>query len=311
MATPLLSTKLYIPPVRPELVPRPRLIERLDEGLRLGHRLTLISAPAGFGKTTLLSEWVQRRSEITPPLPVAWISLDEDDNDPAHFLAYFITALQTIEENIGEGALSALQSPQSPPMETVLTALINQINTIPDTFVLVLDDYHLITAQPIHDALAFLLDHLPSNMHLIISTRTDPSLPIARLRGRGQVTELRQTDLRFTLDEAAEFLNQVMRLHLSADDVTVLASRTEGWIAGLQMAAVSMQGQEDVAGFIQAFTGSDRYILDYLVEEVLQRQPESVQTFLLQTSILDRLTGPLCDAVIGSLPLVGEGQGEG
>jgi LuxR family maltose regulon positive regulatory protein len=292
MTAPLLTTKLYIPPVRPGLVPRLHLIERLNEELRLGHRLTLISAPAGFGKTTLLSEWAAGCGR-----PVAWVSLDEGDNDPARFLAYSVGALQTIEASIGEGELSAFQTPQPPPIETVLTALINEVAATPDPFALVLDDYHVIEAEAIHDALTFLLDHLPSQMHLVIATRADPPLPIARLRGRGQVTELRQTDLRFTLDEAAEFLNRVMGLELSANDVAALASRTEGWIAGLQMAAVSMQGQEDVAGFIQAFTGSDRYILDYLVEEVLQRQPESAQTFLLQTAILDRLTGPLCDAI--------------
>jgi LuxR family maltose regulon positive regulatory protein len=292
VVTPLLTTKLYIPPVRPELVPRPRLVERLNAGL--DGKLTLISAPAGFGKTTLLSEWAAGCGR-----PVAWVSLDEGDNDPARFLAYFVGALQTIEASIGEGVLSAFQTPQPPPMETVLTLLINEVAATPDPFALVLDDYHVIEAEAIHEALTFLLDHLPWQMHLVIATRADPPLPMARLRGRGQVTELRQTDLRFTLDEAAEFLNRVMGLELSTDDVAALASRTEGWIAGLQMAAVSMQGQEDVAGFIQAFTGSDRYILDYLVEEVLQRQPESAQTFLLQTAILDRLTGPLCDAITG------------
>jgi len=300
VVTPLLTTKLYIPPVRPELVPRPRLVERLNTGL--DRKLTLISAPAGFGKTTLLSEWAAGCGRS-----VAWVSLDEGDNDPARFLAYSVGALQTlalsqvegIEASIGEGVLNAFQTPQPPPIETVLTALINEVAATPDPFALVLDDYHVIEAEAIHDALTFLLDHLPSQMHLVIATRADPPLPIARLRGRGQVTELRQTDLRFTLDEAAEFLNRVMGLELSTEDVAALASRTEGWIAGLQMAAVSMQGQEDVAGFIQAFTGSDRYILDYLVEEVLQRQPESAQTFLLQTAILDRLTGPLCDAITG------------
>jgi LuxR family maltose regulon positive regulatory protein len=300
MATPLLTTKLYIPPVRPELVSRPHLIEQLNAGL--DGKLTLISAPAGFGKTTLLSEWAAGCGR-----PVAWVSLDEGDNDPARFLAYSVGALQTlvlsqvegIEASVGEGVLSAFQTPQPSPMETVLTLLINEVAATPDPFALVLDDYHVIEAEAIHDALAFLLDHLPSQMHLVIATRADPPLPMARLRGRGQVTELRQTDLRFTLDEAAEFLNRVMGLELSTHDVAALASRTEGWIAGLQMAAVSMQGQEDVAGFIQTFTGSDRYILDYLVEEVLQRQPESAQTFLLQTAILDRLTGPLCDAITG------------
>ena len=301
MATPLLTTKLYIPPVRPELVSRPRLIERLNAGLH--HKLTLISAPAGFGKTTLLSEWAAGCER-----PVAWVSLDEGDNDPARFLAYFVAAQQTlalsqvegIEATIGEGALAALQSPQPPPMEELLTALINQINAISGNFVLVLDDYHLITTQPVHDALTFLLDHLPGNMHLAIATRADPPLPIARLRGRGQLTELRQADLRFTPDEAAEFLKQIMGLELSADDVTALASRTEGWVTGLQMAAVSMQGREDISRFIAEFTGSQHYVLDYLIEEVLQRQPESVQSFLLQTSILDRMNSPLCDAVTGT-----------
>jgi len=303
MTVPLLQTKLYIPPLRRELVSRSRLIERLNAGL--DRKLTLISAPAGFGKTTLLSEWVGGCGR-----PVAWVSLDESDNDPARFLAYFVAAVQTIETNIGQGMLSAFQAPQRPPIESLLTGLINEIATLPDPFALVLDDYHLIIAQPIHDALTFLLDHLPPQMHLVIAGRADPPLPIARLRGRGQATELRLTDLRFTLDEAAAFLNQVMGLDLSADDVAALASRTEGWIAGLQMAAASMQGREDIASFIQAFTGSDRYILDYLVEEVLQGQPDSVQTFLLQTAILDRLAGPLCDAVIGSPPLVGEGSSQ-
>ncbi len=319
LATPLLKTKLYIPPVRPDLVSRPRLIERLNAGPlgqsgRFARKLTLISAPAGFGKTTLLSEWVHHSETrffgknlvSRPRPPVAWLSLDEGDDDPARFLAYFVTALQTlalpvpsVAEKIGAGTLSALQSPHPPPMASVLTTLINEIAAVPSPFVLVLDDYHLITAQPIHDGLTFLLDHLPPQMHLIIATRADPPLPIARLRGRGQLTELRLTDLRFTPDEAAAFLNQVMGLGLAADDVAVLASRTEGWIAGLQMAALSLREKEDVSRFVAAFTGSNRYILDYLLEEVLRREPEYLQTFLLQTSILDQLCGPLCDAVIG------------
>jgi LuxR family maltose regulon positive regulatory protein len=303
MATPLLTTKLYIPPIRPELVPRPRLIERLNMGLQ--GKLILISAPAGSGKTTLLSEWI---AGCEPHIGVAWVSLDERDNDPARFLAYLVAACrrcpsgsQKIQPNLGEGVLDALQSPRPPPVEDLLTPLLNQINSLPDHLVLVLDDYHLITARPVHEALIFLLDHLPANMHLVIATRSDPPLPLARLRGRGQLTELRQTDLRFTLDEVTEFLNQVMGLALSVDEVAALAARTEGWIAGLQMAAVSIQGQDmgRVASFIQAFTGSDRYILDYLVEEVLQGQPKRVQTFLLQTAILTRLSGPLCDAVVG------------
>ncbi|MDH4136696.1 MAG: LuxR family transcriptional regulator, partial [Anaerolineae bacterium] len=293
MSTPLLTTKLYIPPVRPELVLRPHLIERLNAGLH--RKLSLVSAPAGFGKTTLLSEWVAGCGR-----PVAWVSLDEDDNDPVRFLAYFVAALQTIEANAGESALNAFQAAQPPPMESLLTTLVNEIAAIPDPFALVLDDYHLISAQPIHDALTFLLDHFPPQMHLVIVTRADPPLPIARLRGRGQLTELRQADLRFTLDEAAEFLKQIMGLELPTDDVTALASRTEGWVTGLQMAALSIQSHEDVSRFIAEFTGSQHYILDYLIEEVLQRQPESVQSFLLQTSILNRMSGPLCDAVTGT-----------
>jgi LuxR family maltose regulon positive regulatory protein len=304
MTAPLLTTKLHIPPIRPELVPRPRLIERLNEGTT--RKLTLVSVPAGFGKTTLLSEWAASCGR-----PIAWVSLDKGDNDPTRFWAYSIAALQTVQADIGKAALAMLQSPTfakantvagattPPPIEAILTTLINEITERQAAFALVLDDYHLlIEAQPIHEALAFLLDHLPPPMHLVIATRADPPLPIALLRGRGQVTELRQADLRFTLDEAAAFLNQVMGLELSVDDVAALASRTEGWVSGLQMAAVSMQGREDTASFIQAFTGSDRYILDYLVEEVLHRQPDGIQTFLLQTAILDRLTAPLCDAVV-------------
>lgn len=292
MVTPLLSTKLYIPPVRQDLVSRPRLIERLSDGLHRGHWLTLVSAPAGFGKTTLLSEWV-----ATCGQPVAWLALDSGDNDLARFLAYLIAALQTIEDSVGMGMLDRLQAPQPAPMEELLTALINQIGSISTSFVLVLDDYHLITTQRIHEALAFLLEHPPQNMHLVVATRADPPWQFARLRGRGQLTELRLADLQFTPDEATVFLNQIMGLKLSADDIAALTSRTEGWIAGLQLAALSMQNRQDLSGFIAALAGSQHYILDYLVEEVLHRQPEDLQAFLLQTSILDRLTGPLCDAL--------------
>jgi LuxR family maltose regulon positive regulatory protein len=292
--TSLLTTKLYTPPPQPRLVSRPRLIERLNEGLRLGHRLTLISAPAGFGKTTLLSEWSAGCDR-----PVAWVSLDESDDDLARFLAYLVAALRTVGVEIEEDVLADANTP--PATEPFLTALINQSSVVPTGFILVLDDYHLVTAQPIHQATTFLLDHLPGNMHLVIATRADPPLPVARLRGRGQLTELRLTDLRFTPDEAGEFLRQAMELSLSADDVAALVSRTEGWIAGLQMAALSLQGKDDVAQFIAAFTGSDRYILDYLMEEVLRRESDQVQTFLLQTSILDRLCGPLCNALVTDL----------
>ena len=221
------------------------------------------------------------------------------DNDPTRFLVYVIAALQKIDEWIGEDLLGIIKSPQPPPMEALLTAIINQVNDISREMVLVLDDYHLINAQPVHDALSFLLDHQPANLHLVISTRSDPRLPIARLRGRGQLSELRQTDLRFTIAETTEFLNQVMGFDLSVDEISTLATCTEGWIAGLQMAAISMRGQENIAGFIRNFKGSNRYIIDYLVEEVLQRQPVIIQKFLLRTAILDRLSGPLCDAVTG------------
>ena len=288
MSTPILATKLYVPPPRPGVVLRPRLFERLDEGLH--SRLTLICAPAGFGKTTLISEWLAGCER-----PVAWLSLDEGDNDPTRFLAYLVAALQTIAANIGEGVLGMLRSPQPPPTEAILTALLNEIDTVPDDFVLVLDDYHVVDAKPADDALSFLLEHQPPRMHLVIATREDPHLPLARLRVRGQLTELRAADLRFTPEEAAEFLNQVMGLSLSPVDIAALEARTEGWIAGLQLAALSMRGREDVSGFIRAFAGDNRYIVDYLVEEVLQRQPERVRSFLLETSILDRLSGPLCD----------------
>jgi len=295
MSEPLLLTKLYIPPLRPKVVFRPRLIERLNEGLSASRRLTLISAPAGFGKTTLVSEWIAGCG-----LPVAWLSLDEGDNTPASFLAYLVAALQTIAANIGKGVLVVLQSPQPPPIESILTVLLNEITTIPNNFVIVLDDYHVIDSKPVDHVLTFLLEHLPPQIHLVIATREDPPLPLARLRARGQLTELRAADLRFTPAEAAEFLNRVMGLNLSVEGIAALAARTEGWIAGLQLAAISMQGHQDAASFIQSFTGSHHFVLDYLIEEVLQQQPEDVQTFLLRTSILDRLCGPLCDAVLGS-----------
>ncbi|HSR33946.1 MAG TPA: LuxR family transcriptional regulator, partial [Anaerolineae bacterium] len=304
----LLATKLYIPPTRSELVSRPRLIERLNAGLptrdAFSRKLSLVSAPAGFGKTTLVSEWVTGCSQ-----PAAWLSLDEDDSDPTRFLAYLIAALRTIgprQESIGligKGVLRALQSPQPPPAEAVLTSLINEIAAFPDSIILVLDDHHTVESPPVDHALAFMLERLPPQMHLGIASREDPHLPLARLRARGQLTELRATDLRFTTSEAAEFLNQAMGLALSPEDIAALEERTEGWIAGLQLAALalqgtfSMQGHRDTSSFVESFTGSHRYVLDYLVEEVLEQQSESVRTFLLQTSVLDRLTGSLCDAV--------------
>ena len=314
MSTPLLATKLYIPPPRLNIVLRPRQIARLNEGLH--GKLTLIAAPAGFGKTTLVSEWVAARTEdrglrtetVTSSLSpqssalstrVAWLSLDEGDSDPTRFLAYLVAALQMIAPTIGAGVVGVLQSPQPPPIEAILTALLNDITTVPDKFILVLDDYHVIDAKSVDTVLTFLLEHLPPQMHLVVTTREDPHLPLARLRVRGQLTELRAADLRFTPAEAAEFLSQVMDLDLSAEEVAALESRTEGWIAGLQLAALSMRGRDDIAQFVRAFAGDNRYIVDYLVDEVLQRQPAPVRRFLLQTAILDRLHGSLCDAVTG------------
>ena len=296
----LLKTKLHIPPIRPGLVSRPRLIERLNAGLgqNLSRKLTVISAPAGFGKTTLIAQWLD-----TARCPSAWLSLDESDQEETRFLAYVIAALRTTEtrqdsaRNIGKGLLSELQSPQPPPAEAVLISLINDLAALPDRMLLVLDDYHLIDAQAIHAAVAFLLEHLPPQIHLVIATREDPPLALARLRARGQLTELRAADLRFTSAEAAQFLNQAMGLDLAAQDIAALEARTEGWIAGLQLAAISMQGREDTVSLIKSFAGSHRYVLDYLLEEVLERQPEGIQAFLLQTAILDGLTGSLCDAV--------------
>lgn len=287
----ILTTKLHIPPLRSKHVLRPRLIKRLNESAH--RKLILISAPAGFGKTTLVSEWLAGSGR-----PATWLSLDENDNDPARFLSYLIAALQRIQPDIGQGVLPALQVPQPPPVEGSLTALLNEVAEIDDPFTLVLDDYHVITAQAIDQALTFWLEHAPPRVNLVIATREDPSLPLHRLRARDQLTELRAADLRFTPDEAASFLTQVMGLRLSAEDVATLEARTEGWIAGLQLAALSMQGMANTTQFIQTFAGSHRFILDYLLEEVLHKQPDDVQYFLLYTSILDRLCGPLCDALL-------------
>ncbi len=313
MATPLLTTKLYTPPSRTNWVPRQRLIERLNEGLQ--RKLTLISAPAGFGKTTLVSEW--HASLTGHEVPLAWLSLDDDDNDPARFWAYVTAALQTLQSDIDAEALAVLHAgwPQPSPPKAFLTSLINDLAGLAADGVLVLDDYHVIESHTIHDSLVYLIEHLPPHLHIIIASRTDPPLPLARLRVRDQLVEIRAADLRFTPEEAATFLNQVMELGLTPEDLAALEARTEGWIAGLQLAAIalqvhlprarapqaspSMRGRSDVSSFVAAFTGSNRYVLDYLVEEVLRRQTEDVQTFLLQTCILDHLCGPLCDAVTG------------
>jgi LuxR family maltose regulon positive regulatory protein len=288
-------TKLAVPSTRVSLVPRPRLSERLEEGL--GPQLILVSAPAGFGKSTLLGTWVAELSGSGRPM--AWYSLNSADNDPAQFWRYFFTAIDLLQPGSGKRALALLDSPQAPPIEAILTTLLNELVDLSTDAALVLDDYHLIESQTIHEALTFLIDHLPPRMSLVIATRMDPPLPLPRMRARGEMTELRAADLRFTPEEAATFLNQVMGLELSAEDTAGLEGRTEGWIAGLQMAALAMQNHTDVSGFIAAFAGSNRHVLDYLAEEVLARQPEELQTFLLETSILDRMRAPLCNAIIG------------
>lgn len=311
---PILRTKTRVPPMRRELVPRPRLLARLSESARTAN-LTLIAAPAGFGKTTLLSDWADRAAKERPELAVAWLTLDDGDNDPARFLAYLVAALRYAHPAIADAVRpAAVPAPWDAEEQAraLLTRLINEMTGCDVRVALVLDDYHLIAAETIHSAVSFLIDHLPANMHLVVATRGDPPLPLARLRGRGQLSELRQGDLRFTSVEAAAFLNQAMALQLASHDLAALLSRTEGWIAGLQMAAVALRaatsaqlshpdprhGPSSASQFIQAFAGSNRYILDYLVEEVLGRQPPEIQTFLLHTSVLDRLNGSLCDALL-------------
>ena len=299
----LLDTKFQIPPARSDLVKRIRLLRRLHEGL--AHKLTLISAPAGFGKTTLVKEWVSQiipssKDEHKPEICVAWLSLDENDNSLARFLAYFITSLKRIPEmhkEIGAEALEMLQFPQLPPVEAIFTSLLNEIAKISCKIILVLDDYHLIEIQSINKALSYLLEHLPSQFHIVIATREDPLIPLARLRARSQLTELRAADLRFSPSETAEFLNQVMGLGLTSEDIIALEERTEGWITGLQLVAVSLQRQKDKSQLIRSFTGSHRFVLDYLVEDVLNHQSTELQDFLVQTSILKRLTGSLCNAL--------------
>ncbi len=293
---PLLTTKLHIPSPLVNAVARPRLMARLDEGLRLGQRLVLVAAPAGYGKTTLLADWIAGQHG-----QIGWLTLDEDDNDPIRFWDYFVAALCRAAA-IAPDAPDALQSLQPPRLSDRMAALINQINQgkMASNLLIVLDDYHLISEQSVHDALTFLLEHQPANLRLILATRADPPLPIARLRARGQLTELRQADLCFTPQEAAEFLNRHMGLRLTTSDIAALDVRTEGWIAGLHMAALALQGNPDyyTGQFITTFTGTHRYILDYLIEEVLQREPPPIQAFLLQTSILERLCAPLCDAML-------------
>ncbi len=299
---PILATKLYVPQPRAALVPRPRLRARLDRGL--AGSLTLIAAPAGFGKTTLLADWLVTASHAPePPIrtgQVAWLSLDVGDNDPLQFLRYLVAALQTVAPEVGRATLAVLQSAQAPPIVTLLPLVANDLAALSTPCILVLDDYHVIDAPAVHQALTFLLEHLPPQLHLVIATRVDPPLPLSRLRVRGQLTELRAHDLRFTSEEAALFLREVMGVPLSGEEVAALEARTEGWVAGLHLAALSLHDRppEQMAGFIDAFTGSHRFVVDYLVDEVLARQPAHLQTFLLHTSILERLSGALCDAIM-------------
>jgi DNA-binding CsgD family transcriptional regulator len=293
-ADPLLATKLHVPRPRPHLVHRPRLIQRLQQGME--RALILISVPVGFGKTTLLSDWLASRA-----IPVAWLSLEPQDNEPARFLSYLLAALQTYDPHLGTIRQVQHHPLRPPSIETILTVLINDLlvrrATAQEHFVLVLDNYQFVTDESIHRALSFLLEHLPPCMHLVLATREDPPLPLAQLRGRDDLLELRATDLRFTQEEAATFLIEVMGLPLSTGASALLQARTEGWITGLQLAAFSLQGRDDPEAFITAFSGSHHYVVDYLLEEVLNRQSEDIQNFLLQTCILDRLSAPLCDAV--------------
>ena len=295
VASPLVETKLLLPQPRGDAVARPRLTELLDQGRE--RRLTLVSAPAGFGKTMLLAKGLtqptgQRR-------PVAWVSLEEDDSQPARFWTYLVTAIQRALPEVGDGALALLATGQ-PSLDGVVATLINELATTATELDLVLDDYHLVDSPDLQPSVAYLLEHLPPHVHMLISTRVDPALPLARLRARGELVEIRAADLRFTLAEVATYFNEVAALELTTRDIAALETRTEGWVAALQLAALSLRGRSEPAAFIAAFAGDDRYIVDYLVEEVLSRQPQPVRDFLLQTCILDRLSGPLCAAVTGN-----------
>jgi LuxR family transcriptional regulator, maltose regulon positive regulatory protein len=288
----LLATKLHVPQPRPGFLPRPRLLERLTQGTAL--ELVLVCAPAGFGKTALLGDWARHSGRA-----VAWLSLDEGDNDPARFWRHVAAALDRVRPGIAEQVAGLLGPPAPPSFEGLVTALINELAAQPDRVLLVLDDYHLVDAEVVHASLTFLVEHLPPGLRLLLASRADPPLPLARLRARGQLAELRAAELRFTAEEAAELLREAVGPDLPDAAVAALAARTEGWVAGLQLAALSLRGQADVAGFVAGFSGSHRYVLDYLTEEVLDRQPDQVRTFLLETSVLERLSGPLCEAVTG------------
>ena len=297
MGSDILLTKLFVPSIRPNLVPRPHLIKQLNQKLELGSKVTLLSAPAGFGKTSLVSNWL-----YDSDFQIAWLSLDKDDNDQARFIAYLVAALQKADGEIGKSVQPMLNSSQKPAMEMLISTLINDISTqgSQSQIVLVLDDYHLIEDQSIHKTLTFLIEHQPPQLHLVLISREDPPLHLSLLRGRGEMTEIRLADLRFTTQETSTLLNDIMGLNLDTSQIEILETRTEGWVSGLQLAALSMQGRSDVVGFVRSFAGSNRYILDYLIEEVFQQQPVEIQEFLLKTSILDQLTAPLCDALLSN-----------
>jgi LuxR family maltose regulon positive regulatory protein len=301
----LLATKLHVPRPQPGFVPRPRLAAALDEGL--ARQLVLVCAPAGSGKTVLLADWAGRDGRL-----VAWLSLDAADNDPARFWRHVVAALDRVRPGIAERAGPLLGPPAPPSFEGLVTALVNELAAQPgeDEVLLVVDDYHLIEAQSVHASLEFLVEHLPPGLDLVVASRADPPLPLPRLRAGGRLAELRAADLRFTAEEAAALLREATGGELPGEAVAALAARTEGWAAGLQLAALSLRGQADPAGFVAAFGGSHRYVLDYLTEEVLERQGEQLRGFLLETSVLDRLSGALCDAVTAG-PTAGDARAGG
>ena len=292
MSLPLIYTKLYFPPARFNIVPRPRLMRKLNNGLR--GPLTLISAPVGYGKTTLMSDW---HAGLEEEYPAAWLSLDSNDNDLERFLIYLSAALESIKPGIVENTVSLLNSPQLPPIEAVLSTLINDLDSYDQDLVLALDDYHLITNSAIHEAVSFILDHCPSQFHLVLLTRVDPPFPLARLRVRNELVEIRAADLRFTGGEVEDFLTKIMKIELAIADIIALEAQTEGWIAGLQLAALSIQGADNFSAFVEKFSGSHHYVVDYMIEEVLSRQPEDIKSFLLQTSILERMNGSVCNSL--------------
>ncbi|MEZ4644943.1 MAG: hypothetical protein R3E31_19800, partial [Chloroflexota bacterium] len=299
IAAPLLKTKLHIPPRRPDTVPRLRLIQQLNE--RLQRKLTLLTAPAGYGKTSLAAEWIHAlQAEGSFKQRITWLYLEEADSEPIRFLSYVIAALQQVVPEIGVGALGLFEMAQTPPILTVLNELINDLSGLDDDIMLVLDDYHVISHPEIHDALRYLVEHQPHHMHLVITSREDPPLPLSRLRARGQMAEIRMHDLRFSLDEATQFYAQAMKLDLESAEISALAARTEGWIAGLQLAGFVLKNQPDQHAFISTFSGSHRYVLDYLTDEVLHSQGEEVRQFLVKTAVLRRFNPDLCQAVTGN-----------